>query len=257
MFMPLFREMGARRELFKSLVVRNLKIRYKGSALGFLWSLMDPILMVAVYFLFAKLTRFQVDLPYLLSGVLTWQFLSLCIGDSFHAVTGNPSLVKKVYFPRLILPLTMSVANLINFMLTLVVLFGFLLLSGVDFQFTRWLYLPVVIFMEFLIGTGLALFVSSVMVYFRDTQHLVGIGMMAWFFLSPVIYPLHLVPEKYLSIYLLNPMCTVLMGFRACLLGQPFIWGPATAGAVLIALGLLIFGFWTFTKLEPCFSDEL
>ncbi len=250
-------EIWNRRELMKSLVVRNLKIRYKGSALGFLWSLMDPILMMLVYLLFAKLTRFQVDLSYLLTGVFIWQFLSLCVGDSFHAVLGNTSLVKKVYFPRLILPLSTAIANTINFFLSLGVLLLFLLLFGVSFRFQNIIILPFFIFFQFLLCQGLALLFSSLMVYFRDTQHLVSIGLMAWFFMSPVIYPITLVPEKWLSLYLLNPMCTILIGFRSCLLATPMIWNSFTVLSLFLCGVVFIFGFWVFVKLEPLFADEL
>ena len=253
----LIKQIWTCRELLRSLVVRNLKIRYKGSALGFFWSLMDPMLMVLVYFIFAKLTRFQVDVAYLLTGVLIWQFLGLCVGDSFHAVIGNTSLVKKVYFPRLILPLATAFANIINFLLTLFVLIVFLIFFGVKMDAGHLAYLPVFILFEFLICLGLALLFSSLMVYFRDTQHLVGIGLMAWFFLSPVIYPIHLVPEKWLNLYLLNPMCTILMGFRSGLLGSPFVWNSSTGFSLVLCGVVFVTGLWVFAKLEPYFGDEL
>lgn len=250
-------ELWLRRELLKSLVVRNLKIRYKGSALGFFWSLMDPMLMVMVYFIFAKLTRFQVDIAYLLTGVFVWQFLSLCAGDSFHAVIGNTSLVKKVFFPRLILPLSTAIANVINFALSLVVLFAFLLFLGVDIHAARLALLPVFFFFQFLLCLGLALMFSSLMVYFRDTQHLAGILLMAWFFMSPVIYPVTLVPERWLDIYLLNPFCTILLGIRSALLGTPMIWNTSTCMALGLCPAFFLFGWWVFVKLEPYFADEL
>lgn len=251
------KEIYSRRELMKSLVTRNLKIRYKGSALGFFWSLMDPILMMVVYLIFAKLTRFQVDLAYLLTGIFIWQFLSLCVGDSFHAVIGNTSLVKKVYFPRLILPLSTALANAINFLLSLCVLMGFLLVFKNTLHFSHLIFLPVFIFFEFLICQGLAFLFSSLMVYFRDTQHLVGIGLMAWFFMSPVIYPIHLVPQRWFSLYLLNPMCTLLIGFRSCFLGTDMIWNMFTELSLALCVFIFIFGLWTFNKLEPSFGDEL
>lgn len=253
----LLKEIWDRRELLTSLIVRNLKIRYKGSALGFFWSLMDPMLMVLVYFLFAKLTRFQSDISYLLTGVLIWQFLSLCIGDSFYAVLGNTSLVKKVYFPRIILPLSTAFANIINFFLTLVVLIIFLLILGVKMSLPYLIFLPVFVGLQFLLCLGLALLFSSLMVYFRDTQHLVGIGVMAWFFMSPVIYPMDLVPQKWMGLYMMNPMCVILMGFRSAFLGSPLIWNGFTSIALLICFIILGVGIWTFTRLEPYFADEL
>jgi ABC-2 type transport system permease protein len=238
-------------------VVRNLKIRYKGSALGFFWSLMDPLFMALIYFIFAKLTRFQIDIAYLISGVFVWQFLSLCVGDSFHAVVGNTSLVKKVYFPRLILPLSTGMANFINFLLSFGVLVVFLLVLGVRFDIVRWVYLPGLILIQFVLCLGLALLCAGLMVYFRDTQHFVMVALMAWFFMSPVMYPIELVPEELLNYYLLNPMSTILMGFRYCLLGQPFIWSLSSSISFLICVFILILGIYIFLKLEPYFADEL
>lgn len=245
------------RELLKSLVIRNLKIRYKGSAFGFFWSLMDPLFMALVYFIFAKLTRFQIDIAYLISGVFVWQFLSLCVGDSFHAVVGNTSLVKKVYFPRVILPLSTGIANFFNFMLSFGVLVIFLLLLGVNMEIVRWIYLPGVILIQSILCLGLALLCSGLMVYFRDTQHFVMVALMAWFFMSPVMYPIGLVPERFLDYYLLNPMSTILMGFRYCLLGQPFIWSLSAGVSFLTCVVILILGLYVFLKLEPYFADEL
>ncbi|MBI1884588.1 MAG: ABC transporter permease [Chlamydiae bacterium] len=254
--MALIRELLNHRDLLRSLIVRNLKIRYKGSYLGFFWSLMDPLFMVLVYFMFAKLTRFQVDLPYLVTGVLTWQFLSLCMGDSFHTILGNPSLIKKVFFPRIILPLTMVLANLINFFLSLFILIGFLFFLGVDVSLNLF-YLPIFIFFEFLLALGFSLLFSSLMVYFQDTQHLVSVGLMSWFFLSPVIYPLKLVPERLLKFYLLNPMAGILMGFRHCFLEGPFFWGGSTASSFILCGVVFALGLYVFMKLEPYFADEL
>ncbi|MBI1870451.1 MAG: ABC transporter permease [Chlamydiae bacterium] len=253
----IFKELWLRRGLLRSLVERNLKIRYKGSLLGFFWSLMDPLMMAVVYLVFIKLTRFQTDLPYLLSGVFIWQFLVLCVGDSFHAILGNTNLVKKVYFPRLILPLATALANLINFLLSLLILIIFLFLLGVKIHLLHLVYLPFLIFLEFMICSGLAFLFSSLTVYFRDTQHVVGIILMALFFMSPVIYPVQLVPERWLTLYLMNPMATILLGFRSGLLGTSFPWGGATIVSCLLSGVIFAGGIWVFIKLEPYFADEL
>jgi ABC-2 type transport system permease protein len=189
--------------------------------------------------------------------VFVWQFLSLCVGDSFHAVVGNTSLVKKVYFPRVILPLSTGIANFVNFILSFAVLIVFLLLLGVDIEFVRWIFLPGVIFIQFILCLGLALLCSGLMVYFRDTQHFVMVALMAWFFMSPVMYPIELVPERLLNYYLLNPMSTILMGFRYCLLGQPFIWNVFSSVSFLMCAITFVLGMYVFLKLEPYFADEL
>ena len=246
-----------RRELLKSLIVRNLKIRYKGSVLGFFWSLLDPLFMMFVYLLFIRIMRFSIDLPYLLSGIIVWQFFVMCVNDSLAAISGNTNLVKKIYFPRVILPLSQVLANLVNFLLSLCVLFVFLLIIRTDIHFAGLLVLPVIIFLEAIFCLGLALVVSSVSVYFRDTYHIVGVLMMAWFFMTPIIYPVSLVPVRFFNLYLLNPLSSILIVFRGILFGTAMPGGTLLfvslgACAILFAAGVLV-----FSKLEPYFADVL
>ena len=251
------KEIWLRRELLSRLVSRNLKIRYKGSTLGFFWSLLDPILMVLVYLFFIRLMRFQIDLSYLITGVVVWQFLVLCVSDSFHAVLGNANLVKKVFFPRIILPLSIGTANLVNFLLSLIVLLVFLLFLGPPFIIIKFVWLPFIVAVQYFFCLGLAFLFSSVTVFFRDTQHLVSVGLMAWFFASPIIYPLSMVPERYLNLYLLNPMCVLLMAYRFVFLGQTFIVQTGSVIAMGLCLMTFVLGVFAFVKLEPYFTEEL
>src|SRR5512145_2074978 len=138
---PLLPELFARRELIANFVVRNLKQRYKGSALGFLWSLLHPLFLVLIYLVFIRLMRFPMRLPHLLVGVMAWQFLSLCAGDAAGVVLGNASLVKKTWFPRIILPLAAVLGNLVHFLLSLGVLALVLPLLGAPPR-AGWLHLP-------------------------------------------------------------------------------------------------------------------
>ena len=169
---PLLAELIARRELVLNFVVRNLKQRYKGSALGFLWSLLHPLFLVLVYLIFIRLMRFPTSMPHLLVGVMIWQFLSLCAGDAAGVVLGNASLVKKTWFPRVILPLSAVLGNLVHFVLSLLVLAVALPLLGVSPRGT-WLHLPWLIALQFLFSLGVSLVLSALNVFFRDVEHLV------------------------------------------------------------------------------------
>ncbi len=264
------KEVWFRRELLWILVVRNLKLRYKHSVLGFFWSLLSPLLLIIIYAVFAKILRFNVDSPnyleFLVIGIVIWQFLSMCLNDSLYAIMGNTNLVKKTSFPRIILPLAMVVSNLLNFMLTWIVLFSYLILVGMPFQHLE--LLPIILLFQTALCLGLALLLSSLNVYFRDTEHILGIGTLAWFFMSPIFYPVSMqlehLPEKFAWLAFLNPMTGILWGYRQLLMGDklhgidvaipPLSHLAISAAVSFVMLGI---GFVLFQKLQVRFGDEL
>lgn len=262
--LALTRAIARRRELLGMLIVRNLKIRYKSSALGFLWSLLTPLLMIVIYALFARIMRWNMGrkdfLEFLVVGIVVWQFVATCVNDSLHAITGNSNLIKKTAFPRLVIPLAQVLANLVNFLLTAVVLVLFLVLQGATFRHLFWL--PVVILTQAALCLGLALIVAAVNVYLKDTEHILGIGLMAWFFLSPVFYGVGFQLDRVPShpwLAFLNPMTGLLSAYRGIFLSDPL---PA-GGPGLVALsggvcaGVLLIGIAVFQKLQVHFADEL
>jgi ABC-type polysaccharide/polyol phosphate export permease len=270
-------ELISRRELIWNLVLRSLRIRYKGSALGFLWTLLNPLMMMLIYWLFISILRFEVPLSHLLTGVIFWQFMAMCTSDAVGSVTGFPNLVKKTYFPRMVLPLSMVIANFINFTLSMVVLgviltfMKFLAGTPVDFSFL-WM-LPFVLAIQFCLVLGIALVVSSANVFFRDIEHIVGVVLQALFFLTPIIYPLSFVRERIsgfksagllLSVYLLNPLASLVTLFRKAFLGRELVSGGGflpPEPAFYVSLGLcaiiLFVGIRVFQKLEPHFADHI
>ena len=258
---PLIAEVVARRELVWNFVARNLTQRYKGSALGFLWSLLHPLFLVLIYLVFIKLMRFPMQLPHLLVGVMVWQFLSLSAGDAAGVVLGHASLVKKTWFPRVILPLAAVLGNLVHFFLSLVVLAVALPLLGVS-PGAGWVHLPWVIALQFLLCLGISLGLSALNVFLRDVEHLVPIGLMSWFFVTPVIYSPELVignpalPRWAIPVFFANPMAALLAWYRHAFLGDPLpdaaLW-PGLLG-ILAVFGLGALLFW---RLEPRFADEL
>ena len=254
--MNIISEIRMRRELLANLIVRNLKIRYKGSVLGFFWSLLDPLLMMLVYLLFIKLMRFSIELPVLLVGVIAWQFFIMCANDSVSIITGSTNLVKKVYFPRIILPLAMVIANLINFLLSVLVLLIILLFFKVPLGIAL-CWFPVIVLCQFLFCLGISLILSTSNVFFRDTQHLLGAVLMTWFFLTPIIYPVTKVPEKFINLYFLNPMASLIVLYRYCFLGKPL---PGAVGFYLsfgVVIVIFLAGFFIFSRFQKCFADEL
>jgi ABC-type polysaccharide/polyol phosphate export permease len=254
-------ELIARHELIGNFVSRNLKQRYKGSFFGFFWSLLHPLFLVLVYLIFIRLMRFQMDLPYLIVGVLVWQFFSLACGDSVGIVLGHATLVKKTYFPRIILPLSAVLGNLVHFLLSLIILFAFLavyrLWPGVEYVHLVWL-----IAIQFFLCLGMSLLLSSLNVFYRDVEHLLQIVLMAWFFATPIIYPLSSIlenpslPRFVITLYFVNPMATLVQLYRQVFLGTPALGVPVWPGLVVAGV-IFLAGLFTFLRLEPRFADEL
>jgi lipopolysaccharide transport system permease protein len=263
-----FGTIWARRELLGILIVRNLKIRYKGSMLGFFWSLLSPALLILIYGVFAAILRFNQGRPhylqFLVSGIVIWQFLGMCLNDSLHVVLGNANLVKKTAFPRLILPISMVLANLVNFLLTLVVLFAYLLLAGMPMQ--GFYLIPLVLLCQMVLCLGLACILSTSNVFMRDTEHILGIGTLAWFFLSPVFYPLQMqlefLPERFGWLPFLNPMAGILYAYRSVMMGVkmpdvelvPGWWLAVSVGVCLV---VLVIGYTVFQRAQRAFGDVL
>lgn len=247
----------SRRELVKTLVARNLKIRYKGSVLGFFWSLLDPLIMIATYYVFIKLMRFQVDLPYLVIGVITWNFFTMCLNDSLSAVAGSANLLKKIYFPRVILPIAMIIANFINFLLSMLVLLAFLVFMGAHIQWLQFGWLFVFLIFEAILCLGFTLVLSSLALFYKDLSHILTMILFAWFFVTPVFYPIDMVPVNLMPYYLLNPISDLIIGIRSVLLGTSIPPYITFYSGFAFAILLVVVGAFIFSRKEPFFSDVL
>lgn len=254
-----WKEMLAHRELIGILVSRNIKIRYKNSALGFLWTLLGPLFMIVIYFLFLSVMKFEIDLPSLVTGILVWQFLSMCLGDSLNAILGNANLVTKASFPRIVLPLSTVLANAINFLLSMVVLMVYLLVVKADFGMLAWF--PLIALTQFALCLGMALIISSANVFFRDTEHIVSLVMMAWFFMSPIIYPIELITGGFNTLihrlYFLNPMAGIVTTYRNIFISKDFVPSSLWSVSFIAAWVVLAVGVFIFQRAEPRFGDEL
>lgn len=254
------------RELLFSLTKKELKVKYRGSALGFFWSLLNPILTMLVYsFVFSIVMRggIQEFEVFLICALLPFNFLSNSVNYGTGSIISNGNLVNKIYFPREILPLSIVFSNLVNFLFELIALF--IVLAFMGYKFYLFLYiLPVLIFIQFFLVVGMTLLVSALNVFFRDLQHLITIVMMVWFFGTPIIYPLSMVPEKYQPfIKFINPMTIYAAYYRNIFYYVKYPEGAGFPSVVetIAALGitLLIFfiGYFVFKKLEYRFAEEI
>jgi len=255
------KDIADRRELLGILVGRNLKIRYKNSALGFFWSLIVPVVLILIYWVFLRVMRFPISIPELVTGVIVWQFFGMCVGDSLHAIVGNANLVTKAAFPRLILPLSMVLANVINFLLSGVVLVVFLLVVRVTFGPVYWL--PLIILSQVALCLGVSLIFSASNVFFRDTEHLQSMIMLAWFFMTPVIYSIGFVlenanfPAWMKAAFFVNPMTGLVTGYRVALIGAENPGGAYLRLSIVVAWLILAIGLAVFQGVQGRFSDEL
>jgi lipopolysaccharide transport system permease protein len=253
-------ELYQHRDLLWLLIVKELKIKYKGTALGFLWSLLNPVLMMLVYsVVFSVIVRFQMSrYPiFLLSGLLPWTAFSGAITSATLSVVLNGHLVRRVRFPREFLPITAAAAALFNLVPSLAIL----VVLALGFrQPLGWplLTLPLLLVLQAMITVGIALILSAVTVYFRDLEYLVGIGTTVWFFATPVIYPLSIFAGHRLeAILLLNPMTWLITSYQR-------IWheNQWPDPYQLLALGLVGLSVWiagavTFKRLERRFAEEV
>jgi len=265
--MSMLADIMAHRELLANLIIRNLKSRYKDSALGFLWSILTPLFMAFIYMVFLRILRAGIPMEEILIGVFAWQYTVQCIGNGLTCITENGNLVKKVYFPRMILPLATTISNLVNFLLTLIVQFALVaILLGLHGQHigVAVIALPAVIAFHFLFCFGIVLFLSCANVYFRDLEHLVNVLVTALFFLTPAMYSFSMVAQiasdKHLpllaELYMLNPLAVIITAYRALIL--PDVVFPVTAGAgagIVIAGLFVILAYGLFQKLQKNFSD--
>lgn len=263
------------RELLRNLVVRDLKVRYRNSFFGFLWALGNPLLMMAVFtVVFTVLWPQEVyQYPvFILAGLLPWNFFSSSVVGAITSITGNAHLIKKVYFPREVLPASVVFSNLVNFCLALVALFVVIVLFGVPL--TAWLLLlPAVIALQTIFMLGVAFFLSAINVFYRDTEVIMDVVMMALFFLTPVFYPIERLPQVYTALgvdvpvqrlmYIVNPMASIIASYRSILYGS-YTGGPPgppgtdfflrTTATVLVVFAL---GYLYFMRRSKQFGEEV
>jgi lipopolysaccharide transport system permease protein len=260
-----FKKLVAYRELLFSLTKKDLKVKYRGSVLGFFWSLLNPVLMMLVYsFVFSMILRqgIQEFAIFLLCALLPYNFFSNSVNYGSGSIISNANLVKKIYFPKEIIPLSIVLSNLINFLLELVVLFVVLSIFG--YKFYMYLYLlPLVILVQVLFVSGISMLISALNVFFRDLQHLITILMLVWFFATPIIYPLSMVPERFQFWMQLNPMAVFAAYYRNIFYFVKYpdgmYWPPLEIILICLGITFLFFfmGYFVFKRLEQKFAEEV
>ncbi|WP_331464195.1 ABC transporter permease [Velocimicrobium porci] len=258
--MQVLEELFNYREMIFSLVRRDLRGRYKGSVLGFLWTFINPLLQLAVYtVVFSFIMRAGIEKFYLFLFValVPWLFFGTCLSGGASCIWAQQDMVKKIYFPREVLPLSFTISQFINMLLSFLVIFVVLVFSGVGINLVALLYLPLIMFIEFILALGTVFIVSALTVYFRDFEYILGIIQMAWMYLTPVLYSMDLIPEEYRSIFKLNPMTPIIIAYRDILYYKQIPHLETLLQASILGIIVLIIGFYIFGKLKRNFAEEL
>ncbi len=245
--------------MLRSLVLSELRTRYKGSFLGFLWTFINPLLMLVVYTMIFKFVM-RVTVPhyavFMFIGLLSWNMFATTVAASSSVVVRQSSLVKKIYFPREVLPLSVVGGSLINYLLSLLILLPVLIMNGYT-PTSLWLFFPLILLVEVLFSCGLALAFSALTVFLRDLEHMLGIFLMAWFYVTPVVYSLAMIPPKMMEVFKLNPMTDVVLALQQIFYyGSPPNWKMLVYGAG-VSVVMLLFGWGIFVKLNRRFAEEV
>jgi ABC-2 type transport system permease protein len=258
--MNTIKELYAYREMILSLVRRDLKGRYKGSALGFLWTFINPLLQLGVYTMV-----FSVIIPndkkdyylFLFVALIPWIFFSTSLSGGASCIWSQKEMVKKIYFPREVLPISFVTSQFVNMLLSFLVIFAVLIFSGKGVNPIALLYLPVIMIVEFILALSVAMISSAVTVYLRDVEYILGIITMAWQFLTPIMYSVDIVPAKLLPVFNLNPMTPIIVAYRDILYYKRVPELGTLVQAWSFGVILLIVGLVVFSKLKRHFAEEL
>ncbi|MED1561675.1 ABC transporter permease [Alkalihalobacillus alcalophilus] len=241
------------------LVRKELRVKYRNTLLGYFWSLLEPLGLMIIYsIVFSLIMRFEVDnYPLLLlSGLIPWMFVSHSINTGSKILTLNASLIKKVYFPRQLFPITVVTTNIINLMISLVLVGVFSIIYGGGLGLSL-VWLPFVMFFQYLLVLSVVLILSSISVYYRDIEFMSSLGIRGWMYLSPIIYPISIIPDEYINLYMLNPMATIISIYHHIFYGAELVefkWILYTIGVTIF----LLFICWTiFGKLSKKMGEVI
>ena len=254
-----FKELRDYRDLFYFLVARDVKVRYKQTVLGGLWAIIQPFFAMVVFTLFfGKLAKIPSDgIPYPIfnySAMVAWTYFANAITSSGGSLIGNTGLISKVYFPRLIVPLTPVLAGLLDFSIAFVVLIGMMLYFHI-YPTVMTLFLPLLIILMMLTAGGVGMFLAALNAKYRDIRYTIPFLVQLWMFASPIVYPASMVPEKYRPIYAFNPMVGVIEGFRSILLGTVSFPTQMLLISTSVSIILFIIGLFYFKQMERYFAD--
>ena len=257
--MNVFKGLYEYRELLKTSIKKDIRGRYKNSILGVFWSFLNPLLQLAVYAIVFPLIM-KSDIPnytvFVCCGLIPWTFFSTAISRTSFVMVENGNIIKKVYFPREILPISIVTSELVNFFISTIIILAFVLAYGMGFTWYIVFY-PLILIVQYVLLIGISLLVSSLTVYFRDLQHFIGILLQLLFYATPIVYGMDIIPVSFQWILKLNPMSYIIDGYRSIFYYQrmPDLVGIGIVFAISIVL--CIVGYFILKKKKKRFAEEL
>lgn len=244
--------------LLLQLTQREIKARYKQSFVGYAWVIFNPLAQLLVYsFVFSVIFRFPTNnIPYVIflyAALLPWGLLQGSISSATQCLVDNSALIRKVAFPREVIPYSVVLAKIVDFLISGLIFVGFMIAFHVPFSATTIVIIPLFI-IQMLLTIGISLMLSAFNLFYRDIQYLANLLLMLWMYMTPIVYPLSLVPLRYVWLYKLNPMVGIIEGYRSALFNYPFEWSIIGWSAV-VSIIVFFVGFFIFKKSERMFAD--
>lgn len=247
------------RDLIGAWASRTIRARYQQSALGWLWAIIQPAAVAAIYtVIFSWIVPIDTGgTPYVVfsyAAVIPWTFLAAALSDMTLSLVANMDLVSKIYFPREALPIAAMAARLMDFGIAAILLLVLMLIFGIPMFQVSWLFVPIILLIQLALVLGLGLACAAANVFYRDVQSLITLGLQIWFYATPVIYPLTAVPEQFRPYYFLNPMVGIIEAYRDVLIYNR-LPGPHLLISAVIALVIFLLGYRFFKRVEFQFAD--
>ena len=257
---PDFKELKAYRDLFYFLVWRDIKVLYAQTVLGFSWAILNPLIQIVIFsIIFGKVARIPTDgIPYVLFStvaIVPWTYMAESMSTSSQSLVLGQNLLGKVYFPRIIFPLTSVLAKLVDFSISLMLVVAVMVYYQIAPTWNL-LYLPLLVLLMMVIPTGIGLWLSALAIRYRDVKFAMPFVIRMLIYTAPILYSASAIPEQYRLLFSLNPLVAVIEGYRASLLGLPMPWEYILPGT-LVAVLILIFGAIYFRRMERVFVDVI
>ena len=255
--MNVFKDLYNYRELMKTNIKKEIRGKYKGSWLGIMWTFLNPLLMLAVYaIVFPYILRVNVEnyTIFMIVALIPWNYFTTAIQTGTGCVVANGNILKKVYFPREIIPISITISQLVNFLITCIIMFVFIIFSGVGFSI-HILLLPLIIFTQFILILAINFVLSALTVYAHDIDHFVSVALTLGFY--AIVYLSTMLPEKFQWVMKINPMAVLVEAYRSILYYHNLPDFKLLGIWIVISFVMLILGYITFKKLEKSFVEEL
>lgn len=257
--MQLIKDLKQYKEFLKSNVKKEIRGKYKGSFLGVLWSFLNPLLSVVVYaIIFPYIMRMKMDhyLIYLITGIIPWTFFTMSINVGMISVLVNANIIKKVYFPRIILPISSVTSALVNFIISLLIVCLFILFSGMGFS-ANLIFLPLIVIIQYILLLGITFILSAIDLYFRDIENILLFVISMLFYATPILYESSIFPKRLSWVINLNPMAHLINGYRDIFYYQKFPDFVSLGIVLVFSVCLFFVGYNIFEKLQKGFAEEV